>query len=74
MRNKKASLGIDPTEIEANRFAAELLMPQFLVVAEISDKPVDVDDDELVEQLASQFRVSKQAMGHRLNSLLLSIA
>jgi Zn-dependent peptidase ImmA (M78 family) len=70
MRNKVASLGTDLFEIEANRFAAELLMPTSLVSALLHDRIVDVDDEKLIRDLANQFKVSKQAMGHRISALL----
>ncbi|SRR5260221_9295161 len=70
MRGKSASMGTDIVEIEANKFAAELLMPTNLVTSALGGRTFDVDDDLLLQKLASQFGVSKQAMGHRVNALL----
>ena len=52
-------------EAEANRLAADLIMPLNLVEG-MADK-VNVDSfDQLVERMADRFQVSKQAMGIRL--------
>lgn len=55
-------------EIEANQFAADLLMPQFLL-NEFAREPVDIDGDEHVRELAIHFKVSPQAMIFRLMNL-----
>jgi len=70
MRDAKASFGTDQIEIEANRFAAELLMPRFLLKQTLAEKTLDIDDEESIEVLAQRFKVSKQAMGHRISALL----
>ena len=57
-------------EIEANRFAAELLMPNFLIEPALSEAVFDVDDDRLTSSLASKYKVSKSAMGHRISAML----
>ena len=54
----------DPKEIEANRFAAELLMPRRLVLARVGDS-LEVD----AAQLAEEFNVSPEAMTYRLAEL-----
>lgn len=51
----------NPKEVEANRFAAELLMPRKLILARVRDS-VAVD----AAQLAAEFNVSTQAMTYRL--------
>jgi Zn-dependent peptidase ImmA (M78 family) len=69
-RNARASAGIDSKEIEANQFAAALLMPAQLVEAEaaklVRDGPLL---DQHVAMLARTFDVSEQAMTIRLSSL-----
>ncbi|GAA0574691.1 ImmA/IrrE family metallo-endopeptidase [Craurococcus roseus] len=70
MRDQKSSLGTDVLEIEANRFAAELLMPRFLVEPAIRAQALDVDDERSMANLAAAFRVSKSAMMYRVSSLL----
>lgn len=67
-RNSKSSTGAEVLEIEANRFAAELLMPDFLVREKVGARIIsDID----VYQLAIDFKVSEQAMALRLVNLRL---
>jgi len=68
-RDALAAEGVDPIEIEANAFAAELLMPERLLISELRRQPVDLEDDAAVAALARRFRVSDAAMRYRLNSL-----
>jgi Zn-dependent peptidase ImmA (M78 family) len=68
-RDGLAAAGVDPTEIEANTFAAELLMPTDLLVAALGGRSVDLEDDEAIASLAKRFRVSEAAMRFRLNSM-----
>jgi len=59
-------------EIEANSFAAELLMPRELVEQEVDRvlaKPQLVTPQRLAGQLAKAFQVSPQAMSYRLENL-----
>lgn len=68
-RDGLSSLGEDPLEIQANQFAAGLLMPRELV-ATVARRLVDQDrqitSNLLVERLATRFNVSTQAMRYRL--------
>lgn len=68
-RDALAAEGVDPIEIEANAFAAELLMPTHLLISELERYPVDLEDDAAVAALAKRFKVSDAAMRYRLNSL-----
>jgi Zn-dependent peptidase ImmA (M78 family) len=68
-RDALAASGTDPTEIEANTFAAELLMPRAFLLALLDGRSVDLEDDEAVATLAKRFRVSEAAMRFRLDSL-----
>ncbi|WP_374624555.1 ImmA/IrrE family metallo-endopeptidase [Pandoraea sp.] len=70
LRDGASSLGVDRLEIEANAFASELLMPKELLVAEVRGVPIDVEDDQQVEELAKKFKVSTHAMRLRLLGLL----
>ncbi len=68
-RDAVSSRATDAREIEANAFAAELLMPKTIVrrafyVAVQSDR-----DDALVGKLATEFEVSRTAMAYRLVNL-----
>ncbi|AYG94499.1 ImmA/IrrE family metallo-endopeptidase [Brevundimonas naejangsanensis] len=65
-RDQLASEGVDWREIEANAFAAELLMPQFLLDTMMDVGGFDLEDDERVEALARRFRVSASALRFRL--------
>lgn len=71
-RDSKSALAIDKSEIEANGFAASLLMPRALLIQEFQKrlkKDSDKSDSMIVAQLAKAFKVSSQAMEHRLNNL-----
>lgn len=69
-RDEKSTMGIDPKEIEANAFAAELLMPEDIVRKEIKDmKGIDLHDPEAVGRLADKFGVSQAAIAVRLTKL-----
>ncbi len=65
-RDSISSKGLEPLEVEANAFAAELLIPQSLLEAELAGRQVDFEDGALVRALAKQFRVSEAAMRFRL--------
>jgi Zn-dependent peptidase ImmA (M78 family) len=66
-RNGTSSQGIDWNEIEANRFAACLLMPEDLVREDV-DKCSTLDQ-EAIQHLAAQYSVSRLAMQYRLINL-----
>lgn len=71
-RDATSSTATDEQEIEANAFAAALLMPGPLVHERLQHHLVadlDVADGELVHRLAADFQVSDQAMQYRLINL-----
>lgn len=71
-RDEWSRAGVDRVEIEANTFAAELLMPEVAVREQVADLPVDMvsdDGNRNIEKLARIFRVSTQAMSFRLQNL-----
>jgi Zn-dependent peptidase ImmA (M78 family) len=68
-RNEESSRATKDTEIEANQFAAELLMPVDLLAKEIKSLPDDMDAEDAVSELANRFQVSEQAMTLRLTRL-----
>ena len=71
-RDAISSQAVDPREIEANQFAAELLMPESLVrasVDELVEDDPDVTVEDAIDALARTYRVSTLAMTHRLSSL-----
>lgn len=65
-RDVVASQGVDALEIDANAFAAELLMPEAFLKDALDDAGLDIEDDDSVEALARKFRVSPSAMRYRL--------
>jgi Zn-dependent peptidase ImmA (M78 family) len=70
LRDTKSAIGIDKIEIEANQFAAELLMPEMMVLRELESCVLDIDDEDLLDQLGKKFLVSKQAMSYRIQNIL----
>lgn len=68
MRDPKSATGTEQIEIEANQFAAELLMPIALIEQALAGKQFDIDDDGPIEELAKKFRVSKQALEYRIRN------
>jgi Zn-dependent peptidase ImmA (M78 family) len=66
-RDRISAQGTDPLEVEANAFAAELLMPEAFLAAAIGAAGLDMDDDDAVNALARKFKVSGSAMRNRLS-------
>lgn len=65
-RDSKSSTGDYKKEVEANQFAARLLMPKDLLT---KDAAVMIEDEKGVENLAKKYNVSEQAMCFRLSKL-----
>jgi len=65
-RDGRSAEGVYEQEIEANAFAAELLMPAELVRYEVKRSEVDIHDDVAIARLAARFKVSQQALMIRL--------
>jgi Zn-dependent peptidase ImmA (M78 family) len=69
-RDARSRAGDDKYEIDANRFAAELLMPEEFLLRDLKRLGVrDFLDDRTVSHLARKYQVSVQAMSLRLVSL-----
>jgi Zn-dependent peptidase ImmA (M78 family) len=68
-RDARSAAGVDRTEIEANQFAAELLMPRQEVRRVASYMPAFALEDEGVAEIAAHFNVSATAMSFRLLNL-----
>lgn len=66
-RNHTSSAGVDWKEIEANRFAAELLIPEDMLRKDI-ERHSAINRD-VVQHLASLYGVSRLAMHFRLINL-----
>ena len=69
MRNSASTESMDQMEIEANLFAAELLMPKSLLMKTLGSESFDIDDETAVSTLARSFTVSPAAMRFRIGNL-----
>jgi Zn-dependent peptidase ImmA (M78 family) len=72
LRNDVSSMGTDVQEIEANTFAAALLMPENIVfdhVLRLVKANGQITRETLIAELARIFDVSAEAMGYRLINL-----
>jgi Zn-dependent peptidase ImmA (M78 family) len=69
LRSEASSSGEDRQEVQANQFAAALLMPADLVRAEARKSGFDLADESSLAGLADAFQVSRQAMSFRLANL-----
>jgi Zn-dependent peptidase ImmA (M78 family) len=75
LRDTQSSEGSVLEEIEANRFAAELLMPEPLVRSRLAEHameytPVDKSSERELTRMAKEFDVSTQAVSIRISTLL----
>ena len=68
-RDETSSAGVDPIEVEANQFAAEVIMPADKVRELFNARRFDIDDEGALRRLAAKFTVSPTAMAVRLSSL-----
>ena len=70
-RDERSSLGTHAEEMEANSFAAEILMPQDLIRNEVASfmNSASLTREHLISRLARKFDVSAEAMGYRLINL-----
>ncbi len=74
-RSGSSALAIDPKEIQANQFAAEILMPRDFLLEDLNREKINTDlsnEEILIKQLANDYNVSEQAMTIRIGSLLVS--
>lgn len=70
LRDGKSGAGTHHEEIEANRFAAELLMPKDFLIKDMQTIAViELLDDRGMQKLARKYQVSVQAMTNRLITL-----
>lgn len=69
-RSPLSSTGENSDEVEANAFAAELLMPEQFLRNDLRVlRPYQGDDDKLIRELAKKYKVSVAAMTFRLANL-----
>ncbi len=68
LRSGRSSELSDPMEKEANSYAAQLLMPDTMLINEtvLLDQGLDFEGDDLLYRLAHRYKVSTQAMTIRL--------
>ena len=67
LRNSQSSEGVSLEEKEANLFAAELLMPERFLHADLdSFGSLDLENQDSIRGLARKYQVSSQAMTFRL--------
>jgi len=69
LRSPQSSTGTDSKEVEANQFAAELLMPRKMVEEDVARLIDDLEIEEAISELAQKYQVSEQAMTIRLTTL-----
>jgi Zn-dependent peptidase ImmA (M78 family) len=69
LRDDVSSKAVDQEEIQANRFAAELLMPRGMLIEDLKTQQIDYENEEALGELAKRYRVSLQAMTFRLANL-----
>ena len=69
-RNEKSAGGLDEMEIMANKFAAELLMPEKELRDELDKHDDFIDTDvDIIAEMARKFEVSTTAMSFRIQNL-----
>ncbi len=69
LRSPSSAEAVDVNEIEANAFAASLLMPEKMLQVDVKELAVDFEDATKIDALASRYKVSNQAMTFRLINL-----
>jgi Zn-dependent peptidase ImmA (M78 family) len=68
-RSAASSLGVDVKEMEANFFAASILMPRRFLEADPLVAALDLEEEKAVKELAALYKVSAHAMSIRLGNL-----
>lgn len=71
-RDARSADATDSREMEANQFAADLLMPEPFILAAVGKHSVDLEDEDQISALATRFGVSGQALVYRLMNLNLT--
>jgi Zn-dependent peptidase ImmA (M78 family) len=69
LRTDASSMATHEREIEANQFAAELLMPRHFLDRDLEALPNEIEAEEAITRLAHHYEVSIQAMTVRLTAL-----
>lgn len=71
-RDSRSAQAIDIKEMQANEFAANLLMPERFIRGYFKNKTVDLEDDDFLANMAKRFGVSTQALTFRVLNLNLA--
>lgn len=67
-RNLDSAFGIDDREVEANTFAAELLMPK-KVIKKLIPPTIDLQDEDQLMEFSARFGVSAMALYYRITNV-----
>jgi Zn-dependent peptidase ImmA (M78 family) len=68
-RDAASAAGTERLEIQANQFAAALLMPRKVLDQVLSETRIDIDDEAALESCAKKFKVSKATLEFRIRNL-----
>ena len=68
-RDATSAAGTERLEIEANQFAAALLMPRTILNRVLAETRIDIDDVAALERCAKKFKVSRQTLEYRIRNL-----
>jgi len=68
-RDQNSSSGTDIAEVEANQFAAEILMPVRFLLKDLPS--LDFESDERIAALAKRYGVSQLAMSYRIANVFM---
>ena len=68
-RDASSATGNEKLEVEANQFAAALLMPVEMLKKLLEASPIDIDDESSIEKWSKAFNVSKSALQYRIRNL-----
>lgn len=68
-RDHRSSAGTDAREIEANQFAAALLMPRQRLLEALEQTELDIEDEHALKELARTFKVSQSTLQYRIRNL-----
>jgi Zn-dependent peptidase ImmA (M78 family) len=68
-RDARSAHGTEKLEIEANQFAAALLIPRRHLVSAFATVSGDIDDDAPLKEMARKFKVSVATLHYRIRNL-----
>lgn len=68
-RDAASAAGTERLEIEANQFAAALLMPRKILDQVLAETRIDIEDDSALESCARHFKVSRATLEFRIRNL-----